>query len=151
MELIGHRRMLQLTGLTSHQLREWTVRRGLVHPDRAPSGPGTRTSFSWRSVLELRLLAVMHQRFGVGLEESRPVMKALRALLDGRSFITLWGWLVVIREDRSVLLAEAPPQGIGSLILPLDQHLEAIASNFESLPEPQRQLTLFPVLPASAA
>ena len=78
-------------------------------------------------------------------------MKALRALLDGRSFVTLWGWLVVIREDRSVLLAEAPPQGIGSLILPLDQHLEAIASNFESLPEPQRQLTLFPVLPASAA
>jgi hypothetical protein len=151
MELVGHSRTLRLTGLTSHQLREWTTRRGLVHPDQAPKGPGSRTSFSWRSVLQLRLLATMHQHFGVGLEESRPVMSALRTQLSGRSFVTLWGRLVVIDEIRNVSLADTPPIGAAALTLPLDPHLEIIAASFASLSESQRQLPLFAALPASAA
>ena len=78
-------------------------------------------------------------------------MHALRAQLEGQSFVALWGRLVVIDENRGVFLAEAPPLDAAGLLLPLDPHLEAIASNFTSLTEPHRQLTLFPVLPASAA
>jgi hypothetical protein len=150
MNIAGQKRALQLTGLTAHQLREWTVRRKLVRPDRAPNGPGSRMGFSWRAVLQLRLLATMHNRFGAGLEDSRPVMDALGGLLEQHSFPALWGRLLIVRDDHTVFLG-APPPGCSCLVLVLDPHLEQISSGFTTLPHPPRQLTLFPALPARLA
>ena len=152
MELVQHSHTLHLTGLTSHQLRDWTVRRRFVVPDREPNGPGTRASFSWRSVLMLRLLSALHHRFGVGLEEGRRATDSLRAELQRQSFVALWGKLVVAHEDLRAELANAAPKSAAYILIPLDPHLEVISEGFRELPHPPQQLSLLPVFePGTAA
>jgi hypothetical protein len=49
--LIGSRDVLKLTGLSADQLREWTVRRGLIHADIPASRQGQQAQFGWQTVL----------------------------------------------------------------------------------------------------
>lgn len=57
--LVGSRDVLNLTGLSGDQLREWTVRRGLISPDVPASRQGQQAQFGWQTVLLLRLAVVL--------------------------------------------------------------------------------------------
>jgi hypothetical protein len=41
--------------MTADQLREWTVRRGLIQPDEPAPKRGSEAKFSWQTLLVLRL------------------------------------------------------------------------------------------------
>jgi len=150
-EFIQHSHVLSLTGLTSHQLREWTVRRRFVLPDREPTGPGSRASFSWRSVLRLRLLSELHHRFGVALEEGRKVTDSLREEIERQSFLALWGKVVLAREGLSAEIIDAPPKSLPFILIPLDPHLQRISEGFRELPHRPQQLSFLTVLASGTA
>ena len=142
MQLIQSADASRLTGLTGHQLREWCARRAVVTPDVAGAGRGRHALFSWQTVLALRLLRELHERFGTEVGAWKGAMEELRQLLKGRSFPALWNTVAAfpdceharLLDDRSIL-----PDAI--LTLPLAPHLEALAHDF-AFPAPQ-QLPLF--------
>ena len=68
MGLIGTRDVLALTGLSGHQLREWTGRRALIQADVPARGKGTQARYSWQTVLVLRLALVLRQEFHLNLQ-----------------------------------------------------------------------------------
>jgi len=100
MRLVRSREVLQLTGLTADQLREWTVRRALIQPDEPAQKRGVEAKFSWQAVLLLRLAMVLRTRFHVELQPHRELLAAARELLDNVSFPTLWGRTLAIYDLR---------------------------------------------------
>ena len=148
MRLIKSRDVLALTGLTADQLREWTVRRGLIHPDVPASRQGQQAQFSWQTVLLLRLAVVLRTRFHVELQAHRALLTRARALLANRSFPSLWGHRLVISglEDCSLLGASDPlPADEDVIILRLNHHLDALSRGL-GVTEPLAQLQLFPAV-----
>lgn len=147
MRLVTASDVQKLTGLTSDQLREWTVRRGLIEPDAKPNGPGTRARFSWQTVLLLRVAVVLKDRFHIELQAHRSSFAALSRRLSHASFPALQGATIVLKAGGEVeLLAANDPQTPEGdfLTIGLDDHLDALSSGF-GLAEPIRQLSLFPV------
>ena len=147
MKLVGTAKIKVLTGLSEHQVREWTVRRKFVVPDQPPSGPGSRSKFSWRSVLQLRLLCVMHNAFGVELEAARDAILAIRRILDDTGFVSLWDCSIIAETDGLVWLCNGSEPNRTVMILRLNPHLEVLANEFGELLAVQ-QLPLFPVMNA---
>ncbi|HTE98682.1 MAG TPA: hypothetical protein VK621_08610 [Bradyrhizobium sp.] len=148
MRLVTAGDVLRLTGLSAHQLREWTIRRGLIRPDAEPHGPGSRTKFAWQTVLLLRLAVVLKERFHVELQAHRALFAALGERLAKASFPALRGLALVIQEGSSfdlVSLGEAQSKSGDMLIVELDPHLDVLSTDF-GLVEPVRQLTLFPAV-----
>ncbi len=147
MRLIKSRDVPALTGLTADQLREWTVRRGLVEPDEPAQKRGSEARFSWQTLLVLRLAVVLRTRFRVELQAHRELLASARKLLEGTSFLGLWGGtLVIYGLNRCELLsarAPIPSAEEDAILLRLNHHLEALSQGF-GLPEPVSQLTLFP-------
>ena len=130
--------------LSSHQLREWCIRRQLVPPDVLPQGPGRHALYSWRTILVLRLARELVVRFAIELASWRNALQALRLELAGKPFHVLWGDAVLFRSGEDALLRsleEVIPSG--GLILPLDPHLDVIARNFHMSARPG-QYNLFP-------
>jgi hypothetical protein len=144
--LIRSAEVQALTGLSADQLREWTARRGLVTPDVAPQGKGTRSRFSWQTVLVLRLATVLKE-FHIELQARRDLLGGLQRELAGRSFPSLWSvWVIVDVEGRWQLSSADDSPGVASekgfLILPLAPHLRVLSTGFGVADTP-RQLPLF--------
>lgn len=151
--LVRSREVLQLTGLTADQLREWTVRRALIQPDVPAQKRGSEAKFSWQTVLLLRLAVVLRTRFHVELQAHRELLMGARELLDGASFPALWGTTLAIYDfrrcevlpARTVVAAEED-----AVLLRLNRHLEVLSQEF-GLPDPVSQLPLFPAVPIRSA
>lgn len=147
MRLVTASDVKKLTGLTSDQLREWTVRRGLIEPDTKPNGPGTRARFSWQTVLLLRVAAVLKDHFHVELQAHRSSFAALSRYLRHASFPALRGAAIVLKSSGDAELMAADDLRLlegDFLAIDLDVHLDALSSGF-GLAEPVGQLSLFPV------
>jgi hypothetical protein len=141
---------IELTGLTRNQLREWTnkSRRGFLVADVAPNGPGRHALYSWQTLLVLRLLLSLQSQFAIDVGAWSPVTRKLRQLLENVSFHSLWGMRVVFSNSESVKLSDEPLDVCaGQLVLPLDPHLEFIATKL-ALPHPG-QLSLFAAMVVS--
>ena len=136
-----------LSGLTGHQLREWCGRRALVHPDVPPAGRGRHALYSWQTILALRLLKEMHDRFGAEVGGWAEAMGRCQDLLKERSFPSLWGAAAAFLDTKKALLVARSPElnDRPFLLLPLAPHLEVLASGL-ALPGPSNQLPLFPVM-----
>jgi MerR HTH family regulatory protein len=136
-----------LTGLSADQLREWTGRRGLVTPDVMPQGKGTRSRFSWQTVLVLRLATVLKQEFHIELQARRDLLGGLQRELAGRSFPSLWSVSVIVDAEGRWQLSSADDRPgaaseKGFLVLPLAPHLRILSTGF-GLADTPRQLPLF--------
>jgi hypothetical protein len=147
--LVKSRDVPALTGLTAGQLREWTVRRGLVQPDEPAQKRGSEAKFSWRTLLVLRFAVVLRTRFHVELQAHRELFCSARKLLDSASFPGLWGATLAIYglTQCELLSARAPLPATEEdvILLRLNRHLEALSQGF-GFPEPISQLPLFPVI-----
>ena len=149
MRLVKTREVLQLTGLTADQLREWTVRRALIQPDVPAHKRGSEAKFSWQTVLLLRLAVVLRSRFHVELQAHRDLLVAARELLDTASFPALWGVTLAIYDMRRCELLSPRatlPVHDDAVLLRLNRHLDVLCQGF-GLPDPIAQLPLFPVVP----
>ncbi len=98
MWLVGSRDVLQLTGLSADQLREWTMRRALIKPDILAQKRGSEAKFSWQIVFLLQLAVVLRTRFYVELKVHRNLLASARELLDGASFLSLLGHYYPLSE-----------------------------------------------------
>ena len=136
--------VLEVTGLTRSQLREWTGRgrRELLSPDVGPGGPGRHALFSWQTLLVLRLLLVLHSEFAAEVGAWAPAAKDLRDKLNSTSFPSLWHLSVFFPNRHTALLVDDVSKiGHSGLILPLEPHLTVISSKLS--PPPPDQLSLF--------
>lgn len=146
--MIQAKQVLQLTGLTANQLREWTHRRAFIAADVRPSGPGSLALYSWQTVLLLRLAVVLQERFRVELKPHHELFSALKDLLQGTSFLALRGSSLALYDmrrcellaPRETLQPQAADAGV--LILRLDPHLDILTTHFDPQ-EPSPQLPLF--------
>jgi hypothetical protein len=137
---------VRLSGLTTHQLREWCGRRGVVIPDVPAAGRGRHALFSWRTILALRILHELHGDFGVEVIAWRRAIAACQKLLEGRSFPSLWGASVAFPSTTDAILIHdwEGPRETARLVVPLGPHLRALASDHSAPPE--AQLPLFAVM-----
>lgn len=153
MRLVGSREVLQLTGLSADQLREWTVRRALIQADVPAQKRGSEAKFSWQTVLLLRLAVVLRTRFHVELQAHRDLLVAARELLDGTSFPGLWGATLAIYDLRRCELL-SPRAALAAdedaVLLRLNRHLDVLSQGF-GLFDPVAQLPLFPAVPIRSA
>jgi len=149
LRLARSREVPALTGLSADQLREWTVRRGLIQPDQPARKRGSEAKFAWQTILVLRLAVVLRNQFHVELQAHRDLLASARILFEGSSFLGLWdGSLAIYGLTRCEL-----PIGRGSLpsvdedviLLRLSRHLEALSVGF-GLSKPVSQLPLFPAV-----
>lgn len=142
---------VRLTGLTQNQLREWCGRgrRGILEPDVSPAGPGRHAMYAWQTLLTLRLLLVLHVRFGVEISQLANVAKSLRIWLKGTSFPALWPLWAVMADSKTIKLTADPKDVVadGGIVLPLRPHLEVLATAI-SLPNDE-QLPLLPPMAVS--
>lgn len=131
----------RLAGLTPHQLREWCARRGIVAPDVPGAGRGRHALFSWQTVLALRLLRELNERFGAEVGTWKGAIGEFRGLVNGRSFPGLWSTLAAFPDhDHAYLIEDRSLAAETLLLLPLAPHLQAIAEDFALPAEPQLQL-----------
>lgn len=142
MKLLQAADATRLSGLSMHQLREWCIRRRLVLADVEPAGPGRHALYSWRTILVLRVLRELSEKFSVEIGQWGNGCQALQEALARVSFPSLWGVVVQFSDCKSVRLCEPDgPLQLG-IQIPLDPHLEVIASGLE-LPTPPQQPSLF--------
>jgi hypothetical protein len=146
MQLVQATDAIRLSGLTSHQLREWCGRRAVVTPDVPAAGRGRHALFSWQTILALRILKELHIRFGVEVVAWRGGVARCQEILSGRPFPSLWGSSIVFAStseaklvhDRSAHREEA------CLIVDLEPHLRVLAT--DNTASPEQQLPLFAAL-----
>lgn len=148
MQLFQNADVIELTGLTRSQLREWCGRdrRNLIPADIMPQGPGRHALYTWQTVLVLRLLKTMHTDFAVEIAAWAPAINMLRQMLEGKSFPSLWDSAVYFRSRNHVDLVASslgPNDEVG-LLLPLEPHLSVIAAKLSI--SPPNQLPLFPAV-----
>jgi hypothetical protein len=135
---------IALSGLTGHQLREWCGRRAVVVPDVPPGGRGRHALYSWQTILALRVLKEVHDTFGAEVSSWRGGIAGLQEKLKGRSFPSLWGGSVAFlsRHEAVLVSPTAQPFDGACLLIPLDPHLEVLASGL-AMPGSTGQLPLF--------
>jgi DNA-binding transcriptional MerR regulator len=139
----------KLTGLSADQLREWSLRRGLILPDVAGNGPGRPALYSWQTVLLLRVAVVLRTRFHIELQAHRNLLLALQELLAGIPFPVLRGSILVLRDMET---GELLPEGAlvtalhehDTLLIRLDPHLDVLQQKFA----PQDQSSQLPLFRA---
>ena len=148
MKLVTARDVQRLTGLTADQLREWTTRRGLIEPDRKPTGPGSRAMYSWQTVLVLRIAVVLKEILHVELHAQRSALSKLTQRVRKSSFPSLRGKVLFVSSNGRVDLSAASDIAAfrsDGIILRLDPHLDVLAVSFGG-PKPIHQLPLFPAV-----
>jgi hypothetical protein len=141
MQLVQASDAARLAGVTVHQLREWCTRRDILAPDVPGAGRGRHALFSWQTVLAVRVLHELNDRFGVEVGAWRGAIRQFREIVEGRSFPQLWKAFAQFpdREHASLtVVALADPNG--TLSMPLAPHLQAFAQDFALPPEPQLPL-----------
>jgi hypothetical protein len=101
--------------------------------------------FSWQTVLALRLLRELHDRFGAEVGAWKGAIEEFRQLLKGRSFPGLWSTAVAFPDhDHARLIDDRTIPAEALLVLPLAPHLQALSHFFAFPAEPQ--LPLFPAM-----
>lgn len=142
--------MVELTGLTKSQLREWCSVRQLLPSDIMPEGPGTHAMFTWQTAISLRILKSIQNDWAGTVSAWAPVVRDFRAEIKGTSFPTLFGHVVVFESISSMTIQRETEltAGSGVLVVPLDPHLEVLASKL-AIPLPD-QLPLFPPMAVKA-
>lgn len=147
MQLVQASDALVLSGLTAHQLREWCGRRAIVTPDIPAAGRGRHALFSWQTILALRVLKELHDRFGAEVGSWSEAIGRCQHLLSDKSFPSLWGTFAAFVDTRkAALITDTSELSIGPcLLIPLDPHLEVLATGL-ALPGPPSQLSLFPAM-----
>jgi len=99
--------------------------------------------------LVLRLAVVLRTRFHVELQAHRELLASARKLLDGASFLGLWGGTLAIygltRCELLTVRTTALSAEEDAILLRLNRHLEALSQRF-GLIDPVSQLPLFPVI-----
>ncbi|MDN2582754.1 hypothetical protein N1F91_22450 [Aquibium sp. ELW1220] len=114
--------------------------------DVPPAGRGHLALFSWQTILALRVLNEVHQRYGVEVSGWRLAIAQLQTLLKGRSFPSLWGAVAVFPNAHEALLkldGEIYAKD-ACLTVGLRRHLEVLATPSQLLVE--AQLPLFPAV-----
>lgn len=155
MRLVPTRQALQLTGLSSAKLREWTSRRALIPADLPSKKQGSSAQYTWQTILLLRLAVILRDRFCVELQAHRALFTCLRGSLQGKSFIALWDKALALQgREEWILLDEKDgnPLGRDAIVLRLNPHLEVLSEGF-ALPLPSTstgQLDLFPARAVSS-
>lgn len=145
MQLVQASDAARLSGVTVHQLREWCTRRDILPPDVPGAGRGRHALYSWQTVLAVRLLKELNERFGIEVGAWRGAIQEFRTTINGRSFPTLWRAFAQFSSCHRALLTASPSvDGEAILTIPLAPHLQAIAQEFSLPSEPQ--LPLFPVV-----
>lgn len=130
MKLVQASEAIRLSGLTAHQLREWCGRRAVVVPDVPAAGRGRHALFSWQTILSLRILNELHDRFGTEVSAWRQAIAGCQEVLRGRSFPSLWGASMVFLSTSEARLIQNEERDASSyLVVPLDPHLHALASD----------------------
>lgn len=114
--------------------------------DVPPAGRGHLALFSWQTILALRVLNELHQRYGVEVGGWRDAIAQLQALLKKRAFPSLWGSVAVFssKQEATLRLEGEGFQRSHCLSIGLNPHLEALAAPGD-LPV-ESQLSLFPAL-----
>jgi hypothetical protein len=143
MKLVQASDAVRLSGLTEHQLREWCGRRAVVMPDVPAAGRGRHALFSWQTILSLRVLNELHDRFGVEVIAWRQAISRCQDLFRECSFPALWGTSISFpNTNEATLVREVEKSGMNALVLiPLDPHLRALALD-DAAPK-ELQLPLF--------
>jgi len=147
MQLVTAAEVQKLTGLTSHQLREWSSRRKLIEPDVVPNGAGTRALYSWQTVLVLRLAATLKKQFHVELKALNGLFKALSAQINKASFPALRNCVFVVMDMETFAIVPAKSinhNDMNGIFIPLNPHLDVLITQF-GLAKQSRQRPLFPV------
>ena len=143
MKLVQASDAIRLSGLTSHQLREWCGRRAVVVPDVPAAGRGRHALFSWQTILSLRVLNELQNRFGIEVIAWRHGIGRCQEILRESSFPGLWGTSIAFpNANDASLMRNREHLELGALvILPLDPHLRALA--VDDAAPPELQLPLF--------
>ena len=145
MNLVQASDAVRLSGLTSHQLREWCGRRAVVSPDVPAAGRGRHALFSWQTIIALRVLNELHDNFGVEVSAWRDAIGHCQKLLRGRAFPSLWGGLFVFpNSTEAILTHEWRTRENAVFIVALDPHLRILATDTSASPD--QQLPLFAAL-----
>ena len=101
--------------------------------------------YSWQTVLALRLLRELHERFGAEVGAWKGAIEEFRNLLRGRSFPGLWNIAVAFPDhNHARLIDERTAPTEASIVMPLTPHLKTLAQFFAFPAEPQ--LPLFPAV-----
>lgn len=114
--------------------------------DVPPAGRGHLALFSWQTILALRILNELHQRYGVEVSSWRDAIAQLQGHLRKRPFPSLWGSVAVFPSNQEAAL-RLEGEGFHRnqyLVIDLNPHLEALATPGD-LPV-ESQLSLFPAL-----
>ena len=135
----------RIAGITEHQLKERCMRRSLIAPDIQARGRGHNALFGWRALLALRLLSVIHSRFGGTVAHWGPVLERFRCSIEAKSFPALFGHIAVFDGDKVQLRQSVDRGQSEALILRLDDHLLAISRGLGSN-DREIQLSLLPPL-----
>lgn len=145
MQLIQISDAARLAGVSVHQLKEWCVRRDILSPDVPGAGRGRHALYSWQTVLAVRLLHELHQRFGIEVGAWRGAIREFRTMIEGRSFPALWRAFAQFSDHEHALLTTSPTaESDAVLTVALAPHLQALAHDFALPPDPQ--LSLFPAV-----
>jgi hypothetical protein len=123
----------RLAGITSQRLREWTSRRGLIHADIKPKGPGSAARYAWQTILRLRIAVILRDRFKLDLQAHRDLFFGLMVSLDETPFDSLWGKSLALYGGSRfawVDMRVSLPQEVDCVLLPLDPHLQVLAEAF---------------------
>ena len=145
--LVTTRMAVKLTGLSTEQLREWTIRRALIPADVKPKGHGSPAQYTWQSILVLRLALVLRDRFKMELHAHRGLLTDLRYNFGQMAFRSLWGKSLALHgEQRWTLLEREELTGTCNdcILLRLDPHLQKLEEPFSIFhPMPPEQYQLF--------
>lgn len=111
-----------------------------------PAGRGHLALFSWQTILALRVLNEIHQRYGVEVVAWRGAIAELQALLKGRPFPSLWGAVAIFpTANEASLKMEGDRIAKSSFLsVSLNEHLEVLAHPQDLKVE--AQLPLFPAV-----
>lgn len=124
------------------------MRRRLVQPDVPAKGRGNNALFGWRALLAVRLLRVLHVRLGGTVSHWGPLVEQFRISLEGYPFLALHGQAFVSDGEAVNLksLAAAASESMTCIVIPLAEHLSAIAEALGHKDADQQLQLLLPVV-----
>lgn len=148
MRLVTTRIAANLTGLSTEQLREWSNRRALVPADIQNRGRGSPAQYGWQTILQLRIAALLKDRFHLELHAHRGLFRKMHEALADISFLKLWGASLAIYDSEHWELLGVEDAWLvdtDAIVIQLNPHLEVLAAEFAMPgPPPSGQLELFP-------
>jgi hypothetical protein len=99
--------------------------------------------FSWQTILSLRVLNELQDRFGIEVVAWRQAIGRCQEIFRQSSFPGLWGTSIAFPNATDAILArDFEKSELGAhVILPLDPHLRALA--LDKAAPPELQLPLF--------